>query len=164
MTFEEILAELEKAAGKNAVGILVRILKLPTIVGSAAGELLYPEAGDVPDSDIDWNKAERERLINDALDAVKKLPIDKPTYPKGKPVLIIPKNIPVKPKAPTTQPSFKLSEIPNGFPTIDPFWVPKELVKRVRAISGKSATKRTYGKMECHPISYEKDVVFNVVS
>jgi hypothetical protein len=163
MTWQNVLDEIKKAAGKKLVGVLVKAIKLPGVVGNVAGELIFPDAAGVPDSEIDWNKAGRERLINDALDAVKKLPIDKPTYPKGKPVLVIPKDIPVKPTKPVTQPSFKLPEIPNGLPTIDPFLVPKELVKRVRAISGKSATKRTYGRMECHPISYEKDVVFNVV-
>jgi hypothetical protein len=164
MTFEEILRELEKAAGKNAVGILVKILKLPTIVGNAAGEMLFPEAAGVPDSDIDWNKAERERLIQEALDAIRNLPTNKPTYTKDKPTVKVPKNSPDKNKINiTVQPGFKLPNLPNSLPPTDPFWVPKELVKRVRAISGKSATKRTYGRMECHPISYADNIVFNVV-
>jgi hypothetical protein len=164
MTFEEILSELEKQLGKKAVGILVKTLKLPGIVGSTAGEMLFPEAAGVPDSDIDWNKAERERLIQEALDAIRNLPTNKPTYTKGKPTVKVPKNSPDKNKINiTVQPGFKLSNLPNSLPPIDPFWVPKELVKRVRAISGKSATKRTYGRMECHPISYADNIVFNVV-
>jgi len=164
MTFEEILRELEKQLGKKAVGILVKTLKLPGIVGSTAGEMLFPEAAGVPDSDIDWNKAERDRLIQEALDAIRNLPTNKPTYTKDKPTVKVPKNSPDKNKINiTVQPGFKLPNLPNSLPLIDPFWVPKELVKRVRAISGKSATKRTYGRMECHPISYADNIVFNVV-
>jgi hypothetical protein len=68
MTWQNVLDEIKKAAGKKLVGVLVKAIKLPGVVGNVAGELIFPDAAGVPDSEIDWNKAERERLINDALD------------------------------------------------------------------------------------------------
>lgn len=149
--------------GEKAVDWGVKFLKLPNVVGTVAKELLFPEPVGIEEARYDWRKAERERIIKETLDALEKLPVNKPVYKKNKPVAAPPKDAPPnETPAPVDQPSFKLPERPNALP-IDPFWIPRELIKRTRPISGRSLTKHKFGIMECHPISYAKEPVFTVV-
>lgn len=142
------------ATGKlNPVAIAADIVVTILDGGSAGGQ-----------AEKNWeteNKEYREKLIDDTLIAIKKLPTG-PQFKNTKPIVEPVKNAPKPKNKPVSQPPTKFPSTPNTFAwPVDPFWVPKELVKRVRAISGTPATEQKYGEMELWPVNYEQ-TTFNV--
>ena len=142
------------ATGKlNPVAIAADIVVTILDGGSAGGQ-----------AEKNWeqeNLEAKNKLIDDTLIALKKLPTG-PQFKNTKPIVEPTKNAPKPKNKPVSQPPTKYPVVPNQVAIpIDPFWIPKELVKRIRAISGTPATEQKYGDMELWPVNYEK-TTFNV--
>lgn len=122
------------------------------------------DAGAANEGEQEWINANNEaqnKLIDDTLIALDRLPTG-PQFKNTKPIVKPTKNAPKPKNKPVSQPPTKFPSTPNTFVwPVDPFWVPKELVKRVRAISGTPATEQKYGEMELWPVNYE-ETTFNV--
>jgi hypothetical protein len=155
---------LQTIAEKIAAALLTGKLNPWTLGWDIANSIMDEMPGGKTLSEEDEQKAIREEKKKDA----NKRPPKGNHYPKGKPIVLPPqKDAPKKDKnknkeKPVPVAPYKLPDTNNKLPAIDPFLIPRFLIKRVRAISGESVTKQDYGEMIQWPIVYSQPT-FNVV-